>query len=114
MVKWLKKLFGASKMQETISEEVIEEVENGPVKITSIYQYLTELEKGTTDFDFSELDFEFEDIQNVNLENLNLDINLRNVFVPYNGSCKCGNNVITSLFGSYSGDYYLKINKSRL
>lgn len=98
MAKRLKKLFDSNK----------------PVKITSIYQYKTELEKGTTDFDFSELDMYFEDIQNINLENLKLDINLRNVFVPYNGSSKIGNDVVTPMCSSYSGDYYLKINNSRL
>lgn len=112
MAKWLRKLFKESKEQETINDSV--KVENSPVKIISISQYKTELEKGTTDFDFSELDFEFEDIQHVNLENLNLNINLRNVFVPYNGTVKIGNNIITSMFSSYSGDYYLKINDSRL
>lgn len=110
MVEWLKKIFKLKK--DKTAHEVI--LENKPVKITSMYQYICELEKGTTDFDFSKFDLEFEDIQNVNLENLNLDIDLRNVFVPYRGSAKIGNSIISPVFSSYSGDYYLKINNSRL
>lgn len=121
-IKWIiKELFKEHKKELFSKNKVIKEnkpketrEENKPVKITSIYQYRTELEKGTTDFDFSELNMDFEDIQNVNLENLNLNINLRNVFVPYNGSAKIGNNVVSPVLSSYSGDYYLKINNSRL
>lgn len=112
MVKWSKKIFGSNKQQLTTNEKTI--VENKPVKITNLTQYRLELKKGTTNFDFRKLDIEFEDIQNINLENLNLDINLREVFVPYNGCCKIGNNIITPVFSSYYGDYYLKINNSRL
>ena len=39
--------------------------------------YREALEKGITNFDFSELDMFGEDIQNINLENLNLNIDLR-------------------------------------
>ena len=111
MANWFKK-FKTNKQQETINEKVI--VEKKPVKITDLTEYRLELEKGTTDFDFSELDVTYEDIQNINLENLNLDINLREVFVPFNGSCKFGNSILSSVFSSYSGDYFLKINNSRL
>ena len=92
MAKWLEKLFKSKKQEEIASEEVI--VENIPVKITNLTQYRLELDKGITDFDFSELDVTYEDIQNINLENLNLNINLREVFVPFNGSCKFGNNIV--------------------
>ena len=52
MAKWLEKLFKSNKKQEEIvSEEVI--VENKPAKITNLTQYRLELDKGTTDFDFS-------------------------------------------------------------
>ena len=113
MAKLLEKLFKSNKKQEEIvSEEVI--VENKPVKITNLTQYRLELDKGTTDFDFSELDVTYEDIQNLNLENLNLDINLREVFVPFNGSCKFGNNILSSVFNTYRGDYFLKLQNSRL
>lgn len=113
MAKWLEKLFKSNKKQEIVSEKVII-VENKPVKITNLTQYRLELDKGTTDFDFSELDVTYEDIQNINLENLNLDINLREVFVPFNGSCIFGNNILSSVFNSYSGDYFLRIKNSRL
>lgn len=116
MAKWLRELFKLNKKQETVNKKVIDEVivENKPVKITNLTQYRLELDKGTTDFDFSELDVTYEDIQNINLENLNLDINLRDVFVPFNGSCKFGNNILSSVFNSYSGDYFLRIKNSRL
>ena len=113
MAKWLEKLFKSNKKQEIVSEKVII-VENKPVKITNLTQYRLELDKGTTDFDVSELDVTYEDIQNINLENLNLDINLREVFVPFNGSCIFGNNILSSVFNSYSGDYFLRIKNSRL
>ena len=117
MGKWLKKIFELSKEKKIANEQIINEQiigENKKIKITSIYQYRFFLKKNKTDFDFSELDLEFEDIQNIDLENLNLDINLRNVFVPYNGSVKIENSVLNSVFSSYSGDYYLQINNSRL
>lgn len=116
MAKWLKQLFKPNKKQETESKEVTNEAitENKTVKITNLTQYRLELNKGTTDFDFSELDVTYEDIQNINLENLNLDINLREVFVPYNGSCKFGNNILPSVFNTYRGDYFLQIKNSRL
>ena len=90
MAKWLRELFKLNKKQETVNKKVIDEVivENKPVKITNLTQYRLELDKGTTDFDFSELDVTYEDIQNINLENLNLNINLREVFVPFNGRDK--------------------------
>ncbi len=88
--------------------------EEGKIIIRSLWQYRKELEKGNTDFDFSELDCKFEDIQNLDLENLNLNINLREVFVPFDGSRMIGNNIISSVFNTYTGDYFLEINKSRL
>ena len=88
--------------------------ENKPIKITDLQQYRMELEKGTTEFDFSELSLKYEDIQNINLENLNLDIDLRQVFVPYNGCYKIGNNILKPLFNFYHGEYFLKICNSRL
>lgn len=88
--------------------------EEGKIIIRSLYQYRKELEKGNKDFDFSELDCKFENIQNLDLENLNLDINLREVFVPYNGTSMIGNNIISPVFNTYTGDYFLEINKSRL
>jgi len=88
--------------------------ENGIVKIKNLTQYREELENGCVDLDFSELDVTFEDIQQLDLENLNLDINIRKVFVPYNGSVKYGNNILNSVFNTYTGDYFLKINKSKL
>lgn len=113
MAKWLEKLFKSNKKQEEIvSEEVI--VENKTVKITNLTQYRLELDEGTTDFDFSELDVTYEDIQNINLENLNLNINLREVFVPFNGSCKHGNIILPFVFNAYRGDYFLKLQNSRL
>lgn len=100
-----KNLFKKSKLQPE---------EKGPVRISSIYQYKTELEKGTKDFDFSSLSMDLEDIQNVNLENLNLDIDLRKVFVPYLGSVLIGKNIITPMLGNNSRYHFLKIQNSRL
>lgn len=117
MGKWLKKIFKLNKQKNIENEQDINEQvigENKKIKITSIYQYKYFLKKDKTNFDFSELNLEFEDIQDIDLENLNLDINLRNVFVPYNGSVKIGNSILNSVFSSYSGDYYLQINNSRL
>ena len=71
----LKNYLNRTKKEKIASEEVI--VENKRVKITNLTQYRLGLDKGTTDFDFSELDVTYEDIQNINLENLNLNINLR-------------------------------------
>lgn len=112
MPKLFRKLFKTNKKQEIINDNII--LANRPVKITDLTQYRFELEKGTTDFDFSELDITYEDIQNINLENLNLNINLREVFVPFNGSGKLGKSICTPVLSSYCGDYYLKINNSRL
>ena len=117
MGKWLKKIFKLNKQKNIANEQDINEQiigENKKIKITSIYQYRFFLKKDKTNFDFSELNLEFEDIQDIDLENLNLDINLRNIFVPYNGSVKIGNSILKSVFSSYSGDYYLQINNSRL
>lgn len=117
MGKWLKKIFKLNKQKNIANEQDINEQiigENKKIKIKSIYQYRFFLNKDKTNFDFSELNLEFEDIQDIDLENLNLDINLRNVFVPYNGSVKIGNSILNSVFSSYSGDYYLQINNSRL
>lgn len=117
MGKWLKKIFKLNKQKKIANEQDINEQdigENKKIKITSIYQYRFFLKKDKTNFDFSELNLEFEDIQDIDLENLNLDINLRNIFVPYNGSVKIGNSILNSVFSSYSGDYYLQINNSRL
>ena len=88
--------------------------ETGLIKIKNLTQYREVLKNGNTGLDFSELDVSFEDIQQLDLENLNLDINIREVFVPFNGSGKIGNNVITPVFNTYTGDYFLKINKSKL
>ena len=117
MGKWLKKIFKLNKQKNIANEQVINEQdigENKKIKINSIYQYKFFLKKDKNNFDFSELNLEFEDIQDIDLENLNLDINLRNIFVPYNGSVKIGNSILNSVFSSYSGDYYLQINNSRL
>jgi len=109
VAKW-SELFFNPKKQERINKS---EIENRRVIITSIWQYQTELEKGTTDFDFSKLNMEFEDIQNVNLENLHLNINLRNVSIPHDDCCKFGKYVITPI-GLQYGDNFLKINNSKL
>ena len=42
--------------------------------ITSLTQYRSLIEKGYTNFDFSNLDIDFDDIQDINLENRGLDI----------------------------------------
>lgn len=112
MANWFKRMFNSSKKQEIKQEPTIKE--SKPVKITSTYQYKEELEKGTTEFDFSEFDLEYEDIQNINLEGLNLNIDLRNIFVPYNGSVKIGRNILSSIFNTYRGDYYINIKDSKL
>ena len=104
MKKQLKELFKLNK--EAISK-------NKPVKITNLTQYRKELEKGTTDFDFSELNVNDDDIQNINLENLNLDIDLREVFVPFNGSQLFGKNVLLPIVKE-PGDSFLNISNSRL
>lgn len=85
-----------------------------PIIISSLHQYRLEKEKGNKIFDFSEIDMYMEDIQYQNLENLNLDINLREVFIPFNGKRKFGRNVISSVFSTYTGDYFLDIHESRL
>lgn len=84
------------------------------VKITDLSQYKRELEKGTTNFDFSKLNLIGEDIQGANLENLGLNIDLREIFIPYNGNVKIGNNILSAVFNSYSGDYYLRLDKAKL
>lgn len=104
MKKQLKELF-------KLNKEVISE--NKPVKITNLTQYRKELEKGTTDFDFSELNVNDDDIQNINLENLNLDIDLREVFVPFNGSQFSGKSVFLPIV-KVPGDSFLNISNSRL
>lgn len=88
--------------------------EDKPVEITDLSQYKRELEKGTTNFDFSKLNLIGEDIQGVNLENLGLNINLREIFVPYNGAVKIGNNILSAVFSAYSGDYYLRLEQAKL
>lgn len=92
----------------------VEVNENGSVKIKNLTQYREELKKSNTNLDFSELDTTFEDIQHLDLENLDLKINLREVFVPYGGTCKFGNSIISPMFSGYTGDYFLKIYESRL
>ena len=47
--------------------------EDKPVEITDLSQYKRELEKGTTNFDFSKLNLIGEDIQGANLENLGFE-----------------------------------------
>lgn len=104
MKKQLKELF-------KLNKEAI--YKNKPVKITNLTQYRKELEKGTTDFDFSELNVNDDDIQNINLENLNLDIDLREVFVPFNGSQLFGKSVLLPIVKE-PGDSFLNISNSRL
>lgn len=87
-----------NKKQEIENDKVI--LEKRIVKITNLTQYRDELAKGTTDFDFSELIVANDDIQNINLENLNLNINLRDIFVPFNGASV--------------GDDFLNLKNSRL
>ena len=88
--------------------------EDKPVEITDLSQYKRELEKGTTNFDFSKLNLIGEDIQGVNLENLGLNIDLREIFIPYNGNFKIGNTTLSAVFDSYSGDYYLRLEQAKL
>lgn len=88
--------------------------EDKPVEITDLSQYKRELEKGTTNFDFSKLNLIGEDIQGANLENLGLNIDLRKIFIPYNGDVKIGNNILSAVIDSYSGDYYLRLDKAKL
>lgn len=97
-----------------LEEKSSKDNKNQVIIIKSLYQYKQELEKGNKHFDFSELDCSFEDIQEMDLENLNLNINLRDVFVPFDGSSKIGNNIISPVFSTYTGDYFLEINKSKL
>lgn len=117
MENWLKKIFRLKQEKKDINDNFEKEQvfgEKKKIKIKNLYQYRFFLKKDKSKFDFSELNLESEDIQNIDLENLNLDINLRNVFVPYNASVKVGNNVINSVYNSYSGDYFLQLNNSRL
>ena len=84
--------------------------------IRDLTQYRQELKKGSANFDFSQLDVIGEDIQFINLENLNLDINLREVFVPFGGRAKWGNNFLEPLFSfsHFGGDDFLNIKDSKL
>lgn len=47
--------------------------ESSIIKIKNLTQYREELKNGNTNLDFSELDVTFEDIQQLDLENLDLD-----------------------------------------
>ena len=80
-----------------------------PLKITSLDEYRVALKEGIKDFDFSDLDIEGENIQDLNLENLHLHINLRNIFVPFR---KCHNVIYVNW--EFYGDCFLRLNKSNL
>lgn len=84
-----------------------------PLKITNLEQYRNAIKEGITEIDFSDLNVEGEDIQNLNLNNLNLDINLRNIFVPYDGSFKFGNSAFYKTQLKY-GDCFLHLEKANL
>ena len=91
-------------------------ISDKPLVIRDLTQYRQELKKGSANFDFSQLDVSGEDIQFINLENLNLDINLREVFVPFGGRAKWGNNFLEPLFSfsHFGGDDFLNIKDSKL
>lgn len=96
--------------------KVIKNKDDKPLVIRDLTQYRQELKKGSANFDFSQLDVSGEDIQFINLENLNLDINLREVFVPFGGRAKWGNNFLEPLFSfsHFGGDDFLNIKDSKL
>lgn len=80
--------------------------------ITSLTQYRSLIEKGYTNFDFSNLDIDFDDIQDINLENRGLDIDLDKIFLPYHGRVLYHNTVLCPLFRL--GDDFIDLTNSNL
>ena len=87
----IKRLLKVSKNEKEDSEEKIIVTEKDTQKkdkkigIKSAQKYKQALENGVTSFDFSNWSLDGDNIENINLENLGLNINLRKVFVPIGG-----------------------------
>lgn len=92
--------------------KIMEYDESSIFKVYSLEDYRKALRDGFTEFDFSELNMEGEDIQNINLENCGLDINIREVFVPFGGSTKVGIYSLSPIVNY--GDVFLRLSKSNL
>ncbi len=85
------------------------------IEITSLDQYRDLLEKGVskTKCDFSKLNLQGENIEEIDLENLKLKINLREVFIPFNGKVKYKGSVLAPIFYHY-GEDFLYLNQTNL
>lgn len=55
----------------------------GKIVVKSLTDYHNLLNQGITNFDFSEINLKYQDIQNINLENLGLTIDLQEIFFPF-------------------------------
>ncbi len=79
----------------------------------TLEEYKEALKRKVEPIDCSHLNLWKADIQNVNLENRGLDIDLRNIFIPYGGSVKIGHNVISSIF-AVNDDFFLHLEHTNL
>lgn len=80
--------------------------------IKNLSEYRDLLKEGQTEFDFSELDINYEDIQRIDLSNLGLNINLQKIFFPFSGSKKDYNNIFSPL--EKIDDDFIYLNNSNL